>query len=66
MKELGKGAFGSVAKVKMKYGTLCRAVKIIRETASLREERTRQKLLAEIAIPTEMDHPNIAKLYEVF
>ena len=37
VKELGKGAFGAVAKVKMKYGTLCRAVKIIKETSSLRE-----------------------------
>jgi hypothetical protein len=30
VKELGKGAFGSVAKVKMKYGGQVRAVKIIK------------------------------------
>lgn len=36
VKELGKGAFGSVAKVKMKYGTLFRAVKIIKDTPFLR------------------------------
>jgi hypothetical protein len=63
VKELGKGAFGSVAKVKMKYGTQFRAVKIIKESPCLREEQTRKKLLAEISIPIELDHPNIAKLY---
>jgi calcium-dependent protein kinase len=63
---MGKGAFGLVAKVRMKYGTLFRAVKIIKETASLKEEVNRKKILAEISIPTELDHPNIAKLYEVY
>jgi calcium-dependent protein kinase len=50
----------------MKYGGQLRAVKIIKESASLREEANRKKLLAEISIPSELDHPNIAKLYEVF
>ena len=36
VKELGKGAFGSVAKVRMKYGTQFRAVKIIKESVTLR------------------------------
>jgi hypothetical protein len=47
----------------MKYGGQLRAVKIIKESASLREEANRKKLLAEISIPSELDHPNIAKLY---
>lgn len=66
IKQLGKGAFGSVAKVKMKYGNLFRAVKSIKESECLKEEGNRKKVLAEISIPSELDHPNIAKLYEVF
>ena len=30
IKELGRGAYGSVSKIKMKYGSQCRAVKIIK------------------------------------
>lgn len=30
MKEIGKGAYGTVSKVKMKYGGICRAAKIIK------------------------------------
>lgn len=51
MKELGRGAFGSVAKVKMKYGSCYRAAKLIKETSYLRDASSRQKLLAEISIP---------------
>jgi hypothetical protein len=32
LKEIGKGAFGSVLKVKMKYGGLLRAAKVIKSS----------------------------------
>ena len=36
IKEIGKGAYGSVCKLKMKYGGLLRAAKIIKAAAVLR------------------------------
>ncbi len=33
MKEIGKGAFGTVSKIKMKYGGLYRAAKVIKGAA---------------------------------
>ena len=33
MKEIGKGAFGTVSKIKMKYGGMFRAAKIIKGAA---------------------------------
>ena len=33
IKEIGRGAFGSVVKIKMKYGGLMRAAKIIKYSA---------------------------------
>jgi hypothetical protein len=38
IKEIGKGAYGSVCKLKMKYGGLLRAAKIIKTSAVLREK----------------------------
>lgn len=36
IKEIGKGAYGSVCKLKMKYGGLLRAAKIIKTSAVFR------------------------------
>ena len=41
-----------------------RAVKIINK--KYLEEEEKQKLLSEISILKQMDHPNILKLYEFF
>lgn len=66
IKEIGKGAYGAVSKIKMKYGGLLRAVKIIKSADIIKEKDKKDKLFAEISIPMKLDHPNIAKLYEVF
>lgn len=66
IKEIGRGAYGSVCKVKMKYGGLLRAAKTIKASAVLKEKCSEEKFFAEIALPMEMDHPNIIKLFEVF
>ena len=50
----------------MKYASKYRAVKIIKESAQFTKDVNKIKLMAEIAIPIEFDHPNIAKVYEVF
>lgn len=36
IKEVGRGAYGSVCKIKMKYGGLLRAAKIIKTSAVLK------------------------------
>jgi calcium-dependent protein kinase len=66
IKEIGKGAYGYVSKIKMKYGGLLRAAKVIKSESIAKEKNKKEKLFAEISIPIKLDHPNIAKLYEVF
>jgi len=44
MKELGRGAFGTVAKVRMKYGSQFRAAKILKETLAMKDPNQREKL----------------------
>ncbi len=63
VKELGKGAFGTVSKMKMKHTGLVRAAKIVKTTILL---DTKEKFFAEISIPIKMDHPNIVKIFEVY
>lgn len=65
VKEIGQGAFGIVSKVKMKYGGLFRAAKIIR-IDNLSRAKGKKKLISEITIPMKIDHPNLNKLFEVF
>ena len=61
--EIGKGSFGVVVKAKMKYASKYRAIKIIKQSAQFTKDLNKIKLMAEIAIPMELDHPNIAKVY---
>jgi calcium-dependent protein kinase len=63
MQELGKGAFGTVYKGRIK-GTQgpWRAIKKIPK-ASIKDSTC---LLNEIEISMELDNPNIVKLYEIY
>ena len=66
IKEIGEGAFGVVSKIKMKYGGLYRAAKLVKRDALAKAKNKREKFIAEITIPMKTDHPNINKLFEVF
>ena len=50
----------------MKYGGLCRAIKIIKSSVVNQEKANFGKLFADISVPMKLDHPNIVKLYEIF
>jgi hypothetical protein len=63
IKEIGKGAYGSVFKMKMKYGGIARAAKVIKSALILTNTANAGKLFSEISVPMMLDHPNIAKLY---
>jgi len=58
------GAYGEVRKCLHKDTKALRAVKIINKKFLEAEEQA--KLLSEISILKELDHPNILKLYEFF
>jgi calcium-dependent protein kinase len=58
------GAYGEVRKCLHKETKALRAVKIINK--KFLEDDEKAKLLGEIAILKQMDHPNILKLYEFF
>ena len=58
------GAYGEVRKCLNKETNALRAVKIINK--KYLEEEEKQKLLSEISILKQLDHPNILKLYEFF
>jgi serine/threonine protein kinase len=64
IKEIGRGGFGSVNKVKGKYTGVFRAAKKIKKTNMAKIEH--EKLFAEMAIMMSLDHPNIARLFEVY
>ena len=66
IKEIGQGAFGTVSKIKMKYGGMLRAAKIVKRDAVSRVKSGRNKLISEITVPMKTDHPNLNKLFEVF
>ena len=61
---LGEGAFGRVQKCSRKGTNEERAVKIIDKSVMSESEKTR--LLYEIDILKNLNHPNIVRLYEVF
>ncbi len=61
---IGKGAFGTVRKVQSLISKEYRAAKCIRKN-SMKEEDL-QKLLVEVYIMMELDHPNIANILEVY
>jgi calcium-dependent protein kinase len=58
------GAFGEVRKCLHKESKALRAVKIINKKSLAKEEK--ERLLGEISILRNLDHPNILKLYEFF
>ena len=58
------GAYGEVRKCQHRETKALRAVKIIPKKSL--EEKEKEKLLNEINILRQMDHPNILKLYEFF
>ena len=54
-------------KAKSKFGlNVMRAIKVIKENYVMKSSKKRIKLMAEITIPFELDHPNIVKVHEVF
>ena len=63
IKEIGKGAYGVVSKIKMKYGNFCRSAKVIKSSIITRENNNKSKFFSEISIPMKLDHPNIIKIF---
>ena len=63
MKDIGKGSYGVVSKIKMKETGIVRAAKIIPISAIQEEKDHQEKVINEIAIPATLDHPNINSLY---
>jgi calcium-dependent protein kinase len=64
MKEIGRGGFGKVNKVRSKYTGLYRAAKKIKKSTLGKQEH--EKLFIEMAIMKSLDHINIIRLYEVY
>jgi len=61
---LGQGAFGEVRQGKHRQTGFIRAVKIIEKQYQSPEEQ--QKLINEVQILKQLDHPNIIKIYEFY
>ncbi|CAD8087970.1 unnamed protein product [Paramecium sonneborni] len=63
-KTLGEGAFGVVKRAKKKSNGEMYAVKIINKDNLSNEDL--QALQTEVEILTQIDHPNVVKLYEIY
>ena len=63
IKEIGRGAYGSVNKIKNKHGGLMRAAKIVKSSMVTGDKGNSRQLVAEILCPLKLDHPNLTKLY---
>lgn len=61
---IGKGAFGEVRKALHLQSGIYRAIKIIYKSQASPEEQ--KKILNEIEVLRNLDHPNIVKIYEYF
>jgi calcium-dependent protein kinase len=61
---IGTGAYGEVRKCLHRESKVQRAVKII--VKNKLSEYEKQRLISEINILKQLDHPNILKLYEFF
>ncbi len=62
--EIGEGSFGNVYKVKAIHTGIFRAAKKIYKNKLT--EDLQQRLFEEITIMTNLDHPNINKILEVY
>ena len=62
-KLIGKGGFGSVFECKHLATGQIRACKIVPKKASKKDNKA---VLQEFKLLTELDHPNILKVYEMF
>lgn len=63
LQEIGTGGFGTVFKVKDKRTGLIRAMKEIPKTNL--DQNTSAKMIEEIDILKDLDHPNIMRIFEV-
>ena len=61
---LGQGAYGKVWKVTHKTTGLVRAMKQLKKSALIKEEE--ERLLQEMNILRNLDHPNVVKLFELY
>ena len=61
---IGEGAYGQVKKATLKKNGEIRAIKIIKKWALSKTDLVR--LLYEIDILKNLNHPNILRLYEIF
>lgn len=63
--QLGSGSYGRVVSAISKVTGERRAVKIINKK-SIKNEQTRKKILNEVEIQKQLDHPNIVKIFEFY
>ena len=66
LKNLGKGSYGSVFKVKHKITGEIRAMKVIKNILPTNSNKIDNKFLREIQVLKELEHPNIIKIYEYY
>lgn len=64
LKEIGRGGFGTVSKVRAKFTGVLRAAKKIKKNSLAKDDH--EKLFEEMAIMISLDHPNISRLFEVY
>lgn len=62
---LGEGSYGTVKRGKHKHTNAIRAVKTIKKK-SVKDEKQRARLNAEIDIQMKLDHPNIVKYFDSY
>ena len=65
IKDIGKGCFGEVKKMKSKINNEIYAIKIIKKS-SIKTEYDLKKLTREKFIMSNLNHPNIVKLFNCF
>lgn len=66
IKVLGKGSFGQVYSCTHKSTGVSRAIKEIPRSRNVHTEDDRLHFLREVEILAKVDHPNIAKVYELY
>ena len=64
IKEIGRGGFGKVNKVRSKYTGLYRAAKKIKKSSLGKSGH--EKLFIEMSIMRSLDHINVVRLFEVY